>query len=107
MSYKKLREEIRERTKNITPASERLVSVPDGRQMPMTGIGLVTALFAAHQRIRVLEDALRGMVEEIHCECMHQKSHSFSEELKNCWSRIDWLEAKLQERGLSLPGAGT
>lgn len=74
--------------------------------MPRTGVGLTTALFLAHERIRVLEDTLRGMGEKVDCESMHRKSLNFSEELKNCWSRIDWLEAKLQEHGLSIPGSG-
>ncbi|MBR8361357.1 hypothetical protein KDW10_28920 [Burkholderia vietnamiensis] len=107
MSIKKLKQDVLERTRNVTPTCEMPVPVQAGRQMPRTGLGITTALFAAGERIRVLENALRGNGEDIHRESMCQKSHNFSEELKNCWSRIDWLEAKLQERGLSLPGAGT
>lgn len=103
MSSRKRLKEVFERTKNITPTSEMRVSVQVGRQLPRTGIGLSTALFAARERVRALEDALLGMGEKIHCERIQQKSHSFSEELKNCWSQIDLLEAKLQEHGLSIP----
>lgn len=74
--------------------------------MPRTGVGLTTALFQAQERVRILEDMLRGIGEKIDTEPAHQKSHNFRRELKNCWSRIDSLEEKLREHGVSIPGSG-
>ena len=110
MNLKSLREGVLERTKDLTPVFERLAGarLPEGqddRRWPTTAPGFAAALYAARERIRALEEALDGIRGGSEYESMHQKTHGLNAELKNAWHRIDWLEAKLREHGLSIPGS--
>ncbi|MBJ9939647.1 hypothetical protein I7819_07065 [Burkholderia multivorans] len=104
---KSIREDVIERTKNMLPASQiSVVSTSDGeRHVPQSAPGYALALWQAHHRLRVLGEALRNVPEETGWEPTPREAHELNVNLKSVRRRIDWLEAKLREHGLSVPDA--
>lgn len=107
-------EEMRKRTENVPSTSEiSIVPSNDGvgeRWFPRTGVGATAAWATALARINVLEEALHNAHIEIGNEAMHQDGRGLKGmkgKLTQAWNRIDWLEGKLREHGLSVPGSGT
>ncbi|MCL4629237.1 hypothetical protein [Burkholderia multivorans] len=112
MNLKNLRKDVLERTKDLTPVSERLAGarLSEGRgdrRWPTTAPGFAAALYAARERIRALEEALDGIRGGSAYESLHQETRGLNAELKNAWHRIDWLEETLREHGLSIPDSRT
>lgn len=110
MRRQSLVEKMRELTKNVPSTSEMsIVPSPEGtdeRWLPRSGVGFISAWQTALARISVLEEVLHKAHKEICYEPVHQEARGLNAKLKDAWHRIDWLEAKLREYGLDIPGSG-
>ncbi|WP_155633395.1 hypothetical protein [Burkholderia multivorans] len=110
MKRKSLAEKMRERTANIQSTAEISLasSLEDiDPRFPRTGVGVTAAWVTALARIRVLEEALHKAHVEIENEEKCQEMRGMKGLLMQAWNRIDWLEEKFREHGLSVPSSGT